>query len=139
MLHAQASERELIDQFLAALRSLPEVQAELERVGSPELDVQLAIDEASVGELLGIHHRRIHIGEDLELVRDPGVVTVRRHAVGDRAFAVLTIGKRRYHTVLHRHLSDPGVRQYGHGKVLNVQTVCHLTCACSAVERPPSS
>ena len=38
MLHAQASERELIDQFLAALRSLPEVKAELERVGAPELD-----------------------------------------------------------------------------------------------------
>jgi hypothetical protein len=46
MLHAQASERELIDQFLAALRSLPEVQAELERVGSPELDAQLALDVA---------------------------------------------------------------------------------------------
>lgn len=46
MLHAQASERALIDQFLAALRSLPEVQAELERVGSPELDVQLALDVA---------------------------------------------------------------------------------------------
>ena len=29
MLQAQASERELIDQFLAALRSLPEVRAEL--------------------------------------------------------------------------------------------------------------
>ena len=46
MLHAQASERELIDQFLAALRSLPEVQAELERVGSPELDAKLALDVA---------------------------------------------------------------------------------------------
>ena len=46
MLHAQASERELIDQFLAALRSLPEVQAELERAGAPELDAQLALDVA---------------------------------------------------------------------------------------------
>jgi hypothetical protein len=35
MLQAQASERELIDQFLAALRSLPEVRAELERPGAP--------------------------------------------------------------------------------------------------------
>lgn len=33
MLQEQASERELIDQFLAALRSLPEVQAELESAG----------------------------------------------------------------------------------------------------------
>src|SRR5574340_129281 len=46
MLHAQASERELIDQFLAALRSLPDVQAELERAGAPELDAQLALDVA---------------------------------------------------------------------------------------------
>ena len=46
MLHAQASERELIDQFLAALRSLPEVQAELERAAAPELDAQLALDVA---------------------------------------------------------------------------------------------
>ena len=46
MLHAQASERELIDQFLAALRSLPEVQAELERAGAPELDAQLALHVA---------------------------------------------------------------------------------------------
>lgn len=33
MLQEQASERDLIDQFLAALRSLPEVQAELESAG----------------------------------------------------------------------------------------------------------
>lgn len=46
MLHTQASERELINQFLAALRSLPEVQAELERAGAPELDAQLALDVA---------------------------------------------------------------------------------------------
>jgi hypothetical protein len=46
MLHAQASERELIDQFLAALRSLPDVQAELERAGAPELDAQLALHVA---------------------------------------------------------------------------------------------
>ena len=46
MLHAQARERELIAQFLAELRSLPEVRAELERVGSPKLDAQLALDVA---------------------------------------------------------------------------------------------
>lgn len=46
MLQAQTSERERIDQFLAALRSLPEVQAELESVGTPERDAQLALDVA---------------------------------------------------------------------------------------------
>jgi hypothetical protein len=46
MLHAQAGERELIDQFLAALRSLPEVRAELERAIAPRHDVQLALDVA---------------------------------------------------------------------------------------------
>ena len=46
MLQAQASERELIDQFLAALRSLPEVQAELERTAAPDHDAQLALDVA---------------------------------------------------------------------------------------------
>jgi hypothetical protein len=42
MLCALPSERGLIDQFLAALRSLLEVQAELERAGVPEHDTQLA-------------------------------------------------------------------------------------------------
>jgi len=52
MLHAQASERVLIDQFLTALRSLPEVRAELGRPGSAdrpiesEHDAQLALDVA---------------------------------------------------------------------------------------------
>ena len=46
MLQAQASERELIDQFLAALRSLPEVQAELERAAAPDHDARLALDVA---------------------------------------------------------------------------------------------
>ena len=46
MLYAQASERALIDQFLAALRSLPEVQAELERAAAPDHDARLALDVA---------------------------------------------------------------------------------------------
>ena len=46
MLQARASEREQIDQFLAALRSLPEVQAELESAGAPALDVPVAMDVA---------------------------------------------------------------------------------------------
>ena len=52
MLHAQASERVLIDQFLAALRSLPEVRAELGRSGPADRpiesghDAQLALDVA---------------------------------------------------------------------------------------------
>ena len=52
MLYAQASERVLIDQFLAALRSLPEVHAELGRSGSadrpiePEHDAQIALHVA---------------------------------------------------------------------------------------------
>ena len=52
MLQPQASERVLIDQFLAALRSLPEVQAELGRSGSADRsaafkhDAQLALEIA---------------------------------------------------------------------------------------------
>lgn len=52
MLLAQASERALIDQFLAALRSLPDVRAELAHSGSADRpiesghDAQLALDVA---------------------------------------------------------------------------------------------
>ena len=46
MLQARASEREEIDQFLAALRSLPEVQAELESAGAPAFDAPVATDVA---------------------------------------------------------------------------------------------
>jgi hypothetical protein len=46
MLHAQAGEPGLINQFIAALRSLSEVQVELERVAAPEHDAQLALDVA---------------------------------------------------------------------------------------------
>lgn len=46
MLQAQASEGELTDQFLAAIRSLPEVQAELERAAAPGHDAQAALDVA---------------------------------------------------------------------------------------------
>lgn len=46
MLHAQASERELINQFVVALRSLPDVHADLEHPGAPEHDAQLMLDVA---------------------------------------------------------------------------------------------
>lgn len=46
MLKAEAGEGELIDQFLAALRSLPDVRAELESVGAHGLDTRLALDVA---------------------------------------------------------------------------------------------
>ena len=46
MLQARACEREQIDQCLAALRSLPEVQADLESAGAPALDVPVAMDVA---------------------------------------------------------------------------------------------
>lgn len=52
MFQAQASERLLIDQFLAALRSLPEVQAEPEGAVLPGHDVGLAL-ELSALSLLG--------------------------------------------------------------------------------------
>lgn len=44
ILHAQASQSVLIDQFLAALRALPEVQAELELAAAPEDNGELALD-----------------------------------------------------------------------------------------------
>jgi hypothetical protein len=46
MLHPQASERALIDQFLEALRSLPDVQVELDRGGAPAFDAQVTLDVA---------------------------------------------------------------------------------------------
>lgn len=46
MLQAQASERDLIDQLLEALRSLPDVRAKLELASLPNHDVQLALDIA---------------------------------------------------------------------------------------------
>ncbi|EXI66451.1 MAG: hypothetical protein AW08_02565 [Candidatus Accumulibacter adjunctus] len=44
MFPTQAGQPGLIDQFLAALRSLPEVQAELEPAAAPEHDARLALD-----------------------------------------------------------------------------------------------
>jgi hypothetical protein len=44
ILHAQARQSVLIDQFLAALRALPEAQAELELAAAPENNGELALD-----------------------------------------------------------------------------------------------
>lgn len=46
MLQAQASERELLDQFLAAFRTLREVHVELKCAAAPGHDAQLALDVA---------------------------------------------------------------------------------------------
>jgi hypothetical protein len=46
MPHPQASEQALIDQFLEVLRSLPDVQAEVDSGGAPAFDTQVTLDIA---------------------------------------------------------------------------------------------
>src|SRR6202522_3458429 len=64
--------------------------------------------------MLRVHDRRIHIGENLELIRHAHVVTVRRHAVTDYAVAHLPPLKGLDHAVFLGHLGDPLVRLHRH-------------------------
>jgi hypothetical protein len=55
--------------------------------------VGLAVDKAVGGEVLGVDHRRIDVGENLELVRDARVIAVARQAIADAPVAALRFDK----------------------------------------------
>jgi hypothetical protein len=71
--------------------------------------IGLAIDEAVRGEVLGIDHRRIDIGEDLELVGDARVIAVGGEAVADAALAALRLDKGLDHARCEGVFANPAV------------------------------
>ena len=60
-------------------------------------------------EILRVDHRRVDIGEHLELVGDARVVAIAGQAVADDALALLRLDERLDHAVLLRHVADPAI------------------------------
>src|SRR5690606_21138317 len=85
-----------------------------EGVGRNDADVGLAVDEAVGGEVLGVDHGIVDIGEDLELVGHPGVVAVGAESIGDAAIAPLRLDERLDHAFGLRLLADPFVAENCH-------------------------
>jgi hypothetical protein len=85
-----------------------------EAVGRDHADIGLAVDEAVGREVLGIDHRRIDIGEDLELVRHARVIAVGGQAIGDAAVAALRLHKGLDHAAVPRFVADPSVAENRH-------------------------
>src|SRR5690349_6033556 len=64
--------------------------------------------------MLGVHHCRVHVGEDLELVAHTDVIAVARHAVADHAAAHGLLHERLDHAMLECLPAYPMVRFYAH-------------------------
>src|ERR1700691_2722517 len=88
--------------------------AERETVRGNDANVGLAVHETGGLKGLGIDHRGINIGEDLELVRDAGVIAVAGQAVADNPVTLLRLDERLNHAVVLRHPADPAIGQDGH-------------------------
>src|SRR5690606_7587730 len=82
---------------------------ECERVGRDHADVGFAVDEAVGGEVLGVDHCAVDVGEDLELVGHPRVVAIARPAVGDAPLAALGLYERLDHAAAARLVANPAV------------------------------
>ena len=92
-------------------------------------------------DVLRVDHRRVDVGEDLELVGDPDVVAVGRDAVGDHALAHLLLLERLDHPVLLAHLADPVVGLDRHAQLLQVRSgrAGAATCPSSGISSRPSA
>ena len=100
--------------------------------------VALEFDERFRVEVLRVHDRGIHIGEDAKLVRYAHIVAIGRHTVTDNALAHLAIFKGLDHVVLSRHLANPLVRLHRHHFLQVIaQTILRLLTArdCGATSR----
>src|SRR5262249_46457183 len=82
--------------------------------GRHDAHVALEFHERLRVELLRVHDSRVHVGEDTKLVRDTQIVTVRRYAVADYAFAYLRACKWLDHFVFERHTAEPLGRLHRH-------------------------
>ena len=65
-------------------------------------------------EVLGVHDRGIHVGEDAEFIGDAHVVAVGRDAVADDAVADLAVFVRLDHFVFLRHFANPFIGLHRH-------------------------
>ena len=91
---------------------------EREAVGRDDADVRLAVDETVLREVLGVDGCRIHIGENLEVIGDSGVVAIGGEAVADAPLAPLRLDERLDHCVLLSLLANPAVGKNGHKRRL---------------------
>ena len=105
------------DQDVARNAKIFDGVAERETVRRNNTNVRLAVHEAGGLKGLGVDNRGINIGEDLELVRDAGVVAVAGQTVADNAVTLLRLDERLDHAVVLRHLADPAIGQDGHSVV----------------------
>ena len=85
-----------------------------EGIRRDDADVRLDVHEGLRVEVLRIDDGVVDVGEDLELVADADVVTVRREAVRDDALAHLIVDEGFDHPLFERHALDPGVVFDGH-------------------------
>ncbi len=90
-----------------------------EGVRRDDADVAVDVDEAFLVEVLRIDHRRMDVGEHLELGGAAHVVAVAGHPVGNHPAVVraahLALDERLDHAVLLSHAANPLVRFDGHG------------------------
>jgi hypothetical protein len=83
---------------------------------------------------LGVDDRIVDVGEDLELVGDPGVIAIARQAVADAAVASLRLDERLDHRVIGRLLANPAVGKDAHAPSLAAATG-GAQCRCLSTAR----
>ena len=108
-------------QHIAGNPEILDAAREGEGVRRNDADVRLNVDEGLLVKALGVDHRAVHVGENLELIGNPEVIAVAREAIADDAAMVggadLTIDEGFDHPMLLGHLADPAVGTNGHNGV----------------------
>src|ERR1017187_6160786 len=86
-----------------------------ERIWRNDANIRFQADKRALVKFFWIHDGAVHVGEYLEFVGDPEVISVTRETVRDNTFADLFFRKGADHVLLDCHFSDPTVTHYGHG------------------------
>lgn len=96
-----------------------------EGIGRDDADIGLDIDERLLIELLGIDHRAVDVGEDLELIRHPEVISVAGESVTDDTPVIggtdLAFNEGFDHPVFQGHFTDPVIRTDGHNPIIEAE------------------
>ena len=100
-------------QYIAGNTKVLNGAGQRKRIGGNDADVSLYMHKTVFIKMLGVHRRRMNVGEHFKLPRAADIVAVARRAIGDQtplAVHAHLIGRKRFdHALLLGHAANPSV------------------------------